>query len=157
MDRKSRFFAKYIQNLPGTARAMAMVFNEIQYQQSKSRVLDVQAQMRPFGYFYGLRLGIRLLRHSDSISALLQTKDLCAAEAQTVEKHIKKMSKDENRHLFWEDAKQKATKLDVDALKLSRKRRTPTRIEELFSENGAPEYANDVVYHHPRICFESLD
>ena len=49
-----------------------------------------------------------------------------------------KMRTDENCHLFWEDVKQKTAKLDVDAPKLSRKRRAPTRILEFF---GTPEYA----------------
>ena len=93
----------------------------------KEPVLDVHAQMRTFDYFYGLRLGTLLLRHSDSnnLSASQQNKDLCAAEAQTIAKHtvatFKKMRTDENYHLFWEKVKQKTTKLDVDTPKLSRK------------------------------------
>ena len=39
---------------------------------------------RTFDYFYGLRLGILLLRHSDNLSALRQAKELCAAESQTI-------------------------------------------------------------------------
>ena len=70
--------------------------------------------MRTFDYFYGLRLGILLLKHSDNLSAPLQTKDLYAGEAQTAAKHtvaaLKKMRTDEKCHLFWEDITQKATK-----------------------------------------------
>ena len=51
--------------------------------------------------------------------------------------------------------KQKATKLDVDALKLSRKRRAATRIEVFFDKETAPEY--DVISHCRRIYVESLD
>ena len=51
----------------------------------------------------------------------------------------------------------KQQRLDVDAPRLSRKRRTPTRIEDLFGRNAAPEYANDVIFHNHRINFESLD
>ena len=90
---------------------------EYKDREAKARVLGVQAQMKTFDYFYGLRLGILLLRHHDNLNASLQTKDLCAAEAQTIAKHtvatFKKMSTDENCHQFWEDGKQKATKLDV--------------------------------------------
>ena len=39
--------------------------------------------------------------------------------------------------------KLKATKLDVDAPKLSRKRRTATRTEEFLGGKTAPEYAED--------------
>ena len=60
-------------------------------------------------------------------------------------------------HLLWEYLKQKATKLDVDGPKLSRKRRALTRIEEFFCGKAAPEYANDVISHYCRICFEFLD
>ena len=59
------------------------------------------------------------------------------------------MRTDKNCHLFWENVKQKATKLD--------KRRIPTRIEELFGGKAAPEYANDVISHYHRIYSESLD
>ena len=127
----------------------------------KARVLGVQVQMRTFDYFYGLRLGILLQRHSDNLRASLQTKDLFAAEAQTIVKYtvatLEKMGTDENCHLFWEVVKQKATKLDVDAPKLSRKRRSTTRMEEFFGRKAAPENANDVMSHYRRIYFISLD
>ena len=51
----------------------------------------------------------------------------------------------------------KQQRLGVDAPKLSRKRRTPTRIEDFFGRNAAPEYASDVIFHNHRINFESLD
>ena len=53
--------------------------------------------------------------------------------------------------------KQQATQLDVDALKLPKKRRAPTRIEEFLSGKAAPEYANDVISYNCRKYFESLD
>ena len=53
--------------------------------------------------------------------------------------------------------KQQATQLDVDALKLPKKRRAPTRIEEFLSGKAAPEYANDVISYKCRTYFESLD
>ena len=53
--------------------------------------------------------------------------------------------------------KQKATKLDVDTPKLPRTRRAPTRIEEFFGGNAAPEYTHYVISHYRRIYFESLD
>ena len=43
--------------------------------------------MRTFDYFYGLKLGILLLRQSDNLCESLQTEDLCAAEAQTIAKY----------------------------------------------------------------------
>ena len=94
---------------------------EYKDREAKARVLSVQAQMRTFDYFYGLRIGILLLRHSNNLSASLQTKDLCVAEAQTIARHtvaiLNKMGTDENCYLFWEDVKQEASKLDIDAPK----------------------------------------
>ena len=40
----------------------------------------------------------------------------------------------------------KATKLDVNAPKFSRKGRAPTRIAEFFGGKAAPEYVNDVFF-----------
>ena len=53
--------------------------------------------------------------------------------------------------------KQQATQLDVDALKLPKKRRAPTRIEKFLSGKAAPEYTNDVISYNCRRYFESLD
>ena len=95
---------------------------EYKDREAKARVFGVQAQMRTFDYFYELRLSILLLRHRDNLSASLQTKDLCAAEAQTIAIYtvatLRKMKTDENCHLSWEDVKQKATKLDVEFTKI---------------------------------------
>ena len=117
--------------------------------------------MKIFDHFYGLGLGILFLRHSDNLIVSLQTKDLCAAETQTIAKHIiatlKKIRTDENCHLFWEYVKQKVSKLDLDAPKLSKKTKAPTKTENIFGGKTAPEHANDVIFHYCRIYFESLD
>ena len=106
------------------------------------RVLSVQPQMRTFDY---LRFRILPFRHGNNLSASLQTKYLCAAETQTRAKHtvakLDKMRTDEHCHLFWEDVKQKATKLDYNAPKLSRNRIAPARIEEFIGGKAALEYA----------------
>ena len=67
------------------------------------------------------------------------------------------MKTDENYYLFWEDVKRKATKLDVNAQKLSRKRRAPTGIKLFFGGKAGLEYANVVIFHYCRIYIESLD
>ena len=68
-----------------------------------------------------------------------------------------KIKSDENCDLFWEDVKQKATKLDVDAPKSSWKRRAPTRTEEFFGGKSAPDYETDVISNYYRTYFETLD
>ena len=54
---------------------------------TKARVNSIQSQMQSFVYFFGLRLGTLLLRHSDNLSISLQAQDLCAAQAQTIAKN----------------------------------------------------------------------
>ena len=49
------------------------------------------------------------------------------------------------------------TELDVDARKLSRKRRAPTKIKEFFGGKAVLESTNDVISDYSRIYFESLD
>ena len=53
--------------------------------------------------------------------------------------------------------KQKATKLDVGAPKLSRQRRAPTRTEEFFGRQSAPDYDIDVISNYYRTSFETLE
>ena len=108
--------------------------SEYKDRETKARVGGVQAQMRTFEYFFGLRLGILILRHSDNLSASLQTKDLCAAKAKDKAnktlKTIKKLRSDLSFDCFWEDANVKAKKLEIDAPKKPRKRKAPKSIEE---------------------------
>ena len=79
--------------------------------ESKARVNGVQSQMQSFDYFFGLRLGTLLLRHSDNLSISLQAEDLCAAQAQTIAKNtastLEKMRTAQNFDLFWTDVNSK--------------------------------------------------
>ena len=107
--------------------------------ESKARVNGVQSQMQSFDYFFGLRLGTLLLRHSDNLSISLQAEDLCAAQAQTIAKNtastLEKMRTDQNFDLFWTDVNSKAEALDVDKPTLSRRRRPPSRIDDYLPAN----------------------
>ena len=121
--------------------------------ESKARVNGVQSQMQSFDYFFGLRLGTLLLRHSDNLSISLQAEDLCAAQAHTIAKN---MRTDQSFDLFWTDVNSKAEALDVDEPTLSRRRRPPSRIDDYYGK-AAPEFPADVISHYRRIYFESLD
>ena len=116
--------------------------------------------MQSFDYFFGLRIGTLLLRHSDNLSISLQAEDLCAAQAQTIAKNtastLKKMRTDQNFDLFWTDVNSKAKALDVDEPTLSRRRRPPSRIDDYYGK-AAPEFPADVILHYRRIYFESLN
>ena len=86
-----------------------------------------------------------IFRQSDNLSASLQTKDLCAAEVQVIAAGLKNMRMDKNCHVLWKDVKQKASNLDFDAPKFSRKRRSPKRKEKYFGEKEAHEYASESI------------
>ena len=128
--------------------------------ESKARVNGVQSQMQSFDYFFGLRLGTLLLRHSDNLSISLQAEDLCAAQAQTIAKNtastLEKMRTDQNFDLFWTDVNSKAEALDDDEPTLSRRRRPPSRIDDYYGK-AALEFPADVISHYRRIYLESLD
>ena len=105
--------------------------------------------------FFGLRLAILLLRHSDNLSKSSQAKDLCATEAQKVLKKtvetLKKMRCDDKIKLFWKDLQNKPANLRIDPPKLSGKRRAPLRIEECLGGNAAPEFEEDIVSYNRKI------
>ena len=105
----------------------------VEYKEYKARIHGVQAQMETFDYFFRLRLGILLLRHSDNLSMSLQAKNLCTTEAQKITKStvntLKKMRSDEKFNLFWKNVENKAAIFDADPLRLPRKKRAPARIE----------------------------
>ena len=61
---------------------------EYEDREAKARIHGLQAQMQTFDYFFGLRLGILLLRHGDDLSTSLRAKNLCAIEAQKIAKSI---------------------------------------------------------------------
>ena len=50
----------------------------------KARIQGVAAQMLKFDYYFGLSLGLLILRHSDNLSKTMQRKDMSAAEGQEV-------------------------------------------------------------------------
>ena len=130
--------------------------------ESKARVNGVQSQMQNFDYFFGLRLGTLLLRHTDNLSISLQAEDLCATQAQTIVKNtalnLEKIRTDQNFDLFWTDvnSKAEAEALDVDEPTLSRRRTPPSRIDDYYGK-AAPEFPTDVISHYRRIYFEWLD
>ena len=133
---------------------------EYKDREAKARIYGVQAQMRTFDYFFGLRLAILLLGHSDNLSTLFQAENLWTDEAQKIAKStvitLKKMGSDEKCDLFWKDVKNKAAIFDVDPPRLPRKKRVPARIEEFLGGSATPEFDDDVVSHYRKIYYEAL-
>ena len=134
---------------------------EYKDREAKARIHGVQAQMRTYDYFFGLRLGILLLRHRDNLSTSLQAENVCTAEAQKIAKStantLKKMRSDKKFNLFWKDVKNKAAIFDVDPPKFPRKKRAPARTEECLGGGAEPEFEKDVVSHYRKIYYDSLD
>ena len=117
--------------------------------------------MQTFEYFFGLRLAVLLLRHSDNLSGSLQPKDLYATGGQKIWKKAvetaKKMRCEEECKLFWKDVQNKATYLCIDPPKLPTKRRAPPRIEECLGVNAAPDFDQNIISYYKNIYHESLD
>lgn len=49
----------------------------------KIRIEGVKSRMKNFNFFFGLTLGAQILKHADSLSGMLQIRDLLACEAQS--------------------------------------------------------------------------
>ena len=65
--------------------------------------------MRTFCYFFGLRLDILLLRHSDDLSTSFQAENLCTAERKKIAKStVNTLKSDEKFNFFLKDVKTKA-------------------------------------------------
>ena len=48
----------------------------------KARIQGVAAQMKKFEFFFGVSLGLLILRHTDNLSRTMQKSDMSAAEAK---------------------------------------------------------------------------
>ena len=73
----------------------------------KARAQGVAAQMMKFDYFFGVCLGLLILRHTDNRSRMMQKADISAAEghviiAMTVST-LRSSRNDASFDLFWED------------------------------------------------------
>lgn len=70
----------YIQKLSGTGRAVALVFNGIQRSRTQSVNSWCPSSYEDILLFLWVEVGMLLLKHSDNLSASLQTKDLCTGK-----------------------------------------------------------------------------
>ena len=63
--------------------------------------------MNKFNYFFGVKLAILLLRHSDNPSASLQSPKLSASKAQSIAREsiiaLEKLRDDNSFLVFWKD------------------------------------------------------
>ena len=124
----------------------------------KARILGIQAQMKKFDYFFGVSLGLLLLRHTDNLSKTMQKEDMCAAEAQHVMSltltTLKSIRNDVSFNSFWQSACASAQELDVNDPALPRCRKAPRRIDDGTAPATFPETVED---HYRALYFEALD
>ena len=105
---------------------------------TKSRIHGVQAQMKPFNFFYGAVLGEKLLRHTDNLSKTLQDSQISAAEgqqlAQMTVRTLQKLRSEQAYDLFWFEVNKKAEALNIPEPTLPRQRKCPRRLDEGVAE-----------------------
>ena len=82
------------------------------------RIKGVDAQMKTFGFLFGVMLGQSILWHMDNLSKGPQHEDLSASEGQTVTQltleTLSKLRSDESFDGFYEDVKAKAEAVGVN-------------------------------------------
>ena len=75
--------------------------------ETKARIIGVQTQMNKFNYFFGVKLAILLLRHSDDLSTTLQRPKLSASQVQSIARKtvitLEKLRDDDYFLLFWKE------------------------------------------------------
>ena len=125
----------------------------------KARVLGVKSYMRLFKHFFGCKLGVLVLKHTDNLSKALQSPNLTAATAQEMAqntiKSLQRYRTDQQYELFWKSSIQEAKQNSIDDPTLPRKRKLPARFEEGNpSSNSFPATAKN---HYKQIYLETLD
>ena len=123
----------------------------------KARIQGVAAQMMKFYDFFGVSLGLLILRHTDNLSRMLQKADMSATEGQVIAamtvSTLRSSRNDASFDLFWQNITASAENLQIDHPVLPRCRKTPRR----FSDGTAPIFHVTVQYYFREIYFVALD
>ena len=123
----------------------------------KARIQGVAAQMMKFDYFFGVSLGLLILRHTDNLSRMLQKADMSAAEGQVITamtvSTLRSSRNDASFDLFWQKITASAENLQIDRPVLPRLRKAPRR----FYDGTVPILHVTVEYYFREIYFEALD
>ena len=123
----------------------------------KARIQGVSAQMMTFDYFFGISLGLLILRHIENLSKTMQKADVSAAEGQAITVMtvftLKYLRNDANFDLFWQKITASAEDLHVDKPALPRRRKVPRRLDD----GSTPTLHKTVEDHYRVTYFEALD
>ena len=72
----------------------------------KARIQGVAAQIKKFDFYFGVSLGLLILRHTDNLSRTMQKADMSAAEGQEVMyltlSTLKSLRNDSSFDHFWQ-------------------------------------------------------
>ena len=123
----------------------------------KARIQGVATQTMKFDYFFGISLGLLILRHTDNLSKAMQRADMSAAEGQDITAMtvttLKSLRNNASFDLYWKKTTAAATNLDINEPILPRRRKAPRRIDE----GSSPTFHETVEDHYRVIYFEVLD
>ena len=123
----------------------------------KARIQGMSAQMKKIEFFFGVWLGLLILRHTNNLSRTEQKGDTSAAEGQEVVSltltTLKSICSDASFDLFWQRVCASAEEVDVDKPILPRRRKLPHRLDD----GAAPTIHATVEEHYHVKCFEAVD
>ena len=123
----------------------------------KIRIKGIAAQLMKFEYFFGISLGLLILRYSDNLSKTMQKADISAAAGQSatamVVSTLKSLRNDGSFDLFWQRTTATAEQFDFDKPALPCRRKAPRR----FDDGCTPTFHSTVEDHFCTIYFEALD
>ena len=102
MDSKMWCLNQYYSALQGMKRIMEVVLKEYKDTETKTHIIGVQTRMNKFNYFFGVKLAILLLRHSDNLSKTLQSPKRSASQDHSSKNcyHLRKLRDDDYFLLF---------------------------------------------------------
>ena len=123
----------------------------------KARIQGVAAQMIKFDYFFGVSLGLMILRHTDNLSRMMQKADMSAAEGQVCTamtvSTLRSLRNDASFDLFWQKITSSAENLKIEHPALPRRRKALRR----FNDGPAPILQETVGHYFREIYFEAFD
>ena len=122
----------------------------------KARIQGVSAQMKKFEFFFGVSLGLLILRHTDNLSRTVQKGDTSAAEGLEVVSltltTLKLIRNDASFDPFWQRVRASAKEVDVDKPILPCCCKLPHRLDD----GAAPTVHATVQEHYiPRYILQS--
>ena len=112
--------------------------------------------MNKFNHFFGIKLAILLLRHSDNLSTTLQSPKLSASQTQSIARKtvitLEKLQDDDYFLLFWKEVLTESRQLDIDEpayqLETTRMSLKPfSTITQNFSESNFLKNLNNFTLH----------